>query len=142
VKNVRFKDTQSKIPQGHSLSDYFTRHRSFSHINQGISPKRIDLYAQLILHELDRFPACQTIARDNGCGVDLRLDELIRTTKELRSNNHHRRCAITNFLVLLLSKINKYTTSRVFNRQKGKDGGAVIGDGDFLYSRFIEIGMG
>jgi len=52
--------------------------------------------------------------------------ELVCTAQQLCSDDHDRSRAITDFFVLLLSKIYKDTASRVFYGKERKDGCAVI----------------
>ena len=85
-----------------------------------------DLHAQLILHEPYGLTTCKSVSRDDSSGVNLRLYEFVCTAQQFGSDDHDRSRAITDFFVLFLCKINKDTASRVFYREKRKDGGAVI----------------
>ncbi len=44
------------------------------------------------------------VARDDRGWVDLVLDEIMRTSQQLRGDDHDRGGAVANFLVLLLSQ--------------------------------------
>ena len=115
-----------------SPSDDLARHTRLRRVNERLPSKCIHLYAQLILHELACLPASQTIPSNDGSGVDLLLDELVRAAKKFCSDEHDRRRPISDFLVLLLGKIDKDASSGMFNSKEGKDGRAVIRYGHFL----------
>lgn len=68
----------------------------------------------------------------------LGLDQFVCTAKQFRSDNYDRGRTIAYLFVLFLSKVNKYATCRMFYRQERKDGGAVVGDRNFLLG-FEEI---
>jgi hypothetical protein len=60
------------------------------------------------------------------------LHELIRPSQQFRSDDHDRGSAIPDFLVLLFCEVDKYSPSRMFDGEKGKNGRAVVGDRYFL----------
>jgi hypothetical protein len=58
--------------------------------------------------------------------MNLRLYELVCPAQQLGSDDHDRRGAVADFLVLLLCEIYEDTASRMFYREERKNGGAVI----------------
>ena len=62
-----------------------------------------------------RLSTCQSISRYNRSWMDLRLDELVRATQKLSSNDNNGSCPISNFLVLFLSEVYENATSRMFD---------------------------
>lgn len=97
------------------LANNFARHAGLGRIDQRIPPQNIHLDAQLILHELDRLPARQTVPSDDCGGVDLGLDELIRPPQKLCRDYHDRCSPVANLFVLFLCEIYKYASCRVLD---------------------------
>ena len=86
----------------------------------------IHLNAQLILHEPYGLATRKSVSRDDSGGVNLRFYELVCTAQQLGGDDHDRSRTITDFFVLFLCEIYKYTACGMFYRKERKDGGAVI----------------
>lgn len=59
--------------------------------------------------------------------MDAVLHELVCPPEELCGNKDDRRGSVTDFLVLLLGKVDEDLSGGVFNVEQGEDGGAVVG---------------
>jgi len=61
------------------------------------------------------------------------LHQLVSSPKQLSGDQDDRCCAITNFLVLLMRKINQNLAGGVLNVEQAENGGAVVRYGDVLF---------
>lgn len=105
------------------------RHRGLSNIDEAVSTKLSDRSRHLLVHKLARLLACQTVfpprtpissflerpheprmsdhvpvTSNDSSGVDLVLDKLVGSSKELSSEQNDRGGSVSDLLVLLLSK--------------------------------------
>jgi hypothetical protein len=100
-----------------ALSDDFTRHTCLGSIDQRLFSQNVHLDAQLLLHELDSLLACQPVPSNDGRRVNLGFNQFVRATEQLRSDDHHRRRPIADFLILLLCQIDKNASCGVLDRK-------------------------
>ena len=117
------------------LANDLTRHGGLRGIDQRLPSENVHLNAQLFLHEAACFSASKTIASYNRCGMYFSLDEFVGTAKEFGSDKDNGSCAVTDFLVLFLGKVYKYSSSGVFNRQQRQNSCAIIRYRNFLHRR-------
>lgn len=118
----------------HTPSDDLARHARLRRVDEGLASKRVNLHTQLVLHEFACLPTREAVASDDGGRVDLLLDELVRAPKQLGGNEDNGGRAITDFLVLLLRKVDENAARGVLDRKEGKDRRAVVGDGHLLHN--------
>ena len=119
--------------RAYSPADDFTRHTRLRSVYQGLPAKRIDLYAQLILHKLAGFPAREPVSSDDRGRMDFLLDELVRASKKLSGDDDNGCSTVADFSVLLLCEVDKDAASWILYGQQAKDSRAVVRDGDFLH---------
>lgn len=115
-----------------SPSNNLTRHTGLCCINQCFSTESVNLDAQLIDKELARLSTRMSVPCDDSRRVDFGLDELVCTTKELSGDYDNGCSAISDFLVLLLSKIHENAPCWMLNLEHRKNRRSIVGDGYFL----------
>lgn len=65
--------------------------------------------------------------------MNLVLDEFVGTLEKFAGNNDDRGSTITDFAILLLSKLHQNLTGRMLNVKKIENSSTIIGDSDVLY---------
>jgi len=124
----------------HLLADDLTRHAGLRGIDQRLPSENVHLNAQLFLHEATCFSASKAIASDNRCGMYFSLDKFIGAAKEFGGDENNGSGSVPDLLVLFLGKVDKDSSSGVFNGQQRQDGSAVIRYRNLLHRRWRSAG--
>ena len=103
----------------YSPSDDLTRHTRLGCVDESLPAQLIDLCAHLVLHKPDSLPTCEPVSGDDRGGVDLLLHELVRAPEKLSCYEHDGGRPITDFLVLLLRKVDKNSAGGMLDRKEG-----------------------
>ena len=106
------------VKLGHILADDLTRHASLRGIDQCLPSEDVHLDAKLLLHEAARFSARKTITGYNRCGMYLGLNKFVGAAKEFSSDDDNGSGSIPDLLVLFLGKVDKDSSSGMFNGQQ------------------------
>lgn len=112
--------------QSYPRPNDLARHARLGNVHETFLPNRLDPGAHLVSNKLDSLLAGQTVARDDCRGVNLVFDEIVGPLEQFGGDDDDRGSAVADFLVLLLSKLDKNASSGVFDLEQPQDGCAVV----------------
>lgn len=88
-------------------ADDLRAHAGLGGVEQGLAPEPVDLDRHDAVDELDGLAHREAVAADDRGRVDARAHEVVGALQELRSEDHDRRRAVADLLVLQVGELDE-----------------------------------